>query len=216
MKKITGLFHRKKLYFQIFGSLCLMSMTILVIFSVYTNLVITGEQNQSLARVRALRLQEKMENLEQSMQLLSDSLEQTMWTADFITALINPEDADDGVSQRIVKNLVSQEALNPMIEEIFLVSSLSGKIYHSDNYYMPWEYSNEAKVYENYIENYHPEEHPSNERGNWTVTLWNRKDLSCGGYEDALLCGKRFSASGSRFFKRNAYGKAGKLLDVYL
>lgn len=175
MKKITGLFHRKKLYFQIFGSLCLISMTILVIFSVYTNLVITGEQNQSLARVRALRLQEKMENLEQSMQLLSDSLEQTMWTADFITALINPEDADDGVSQRIVKNLVSQEASNPMIEEIFLVSSLSGKIYHSDNYYMPWEYSNEAKVYENYIENYHPEEHPSNERGNWTVTLWNQK-----------------------------------------
>lgn len=64
MKKITGLFHRKKLYFQIFGSLCLVSMTILIIFSVYTNLVITGEQNQSLARVRALRLQEKMENLE--------------------------------------------------------------------------------------------------------------------------------------------------------
>ncbi|WP_434310093.1 helix-turn-helix domain-containing protein [Hominifimenecus sp. rT4P-3] len=175
MEAFRRLIHTQKLYFQIFGSLCLLSIVMLAFFLFYANTAISGEKNTSLHRIRALGLQDKSESLERMMDYLAASMEQTLWTDDFVMALINPDAVNDEVSQRIVKNLASQQAANSMLEKIFFISDRSGILYHSDHYYMPWEYSTEVSVYERHLERAHPEKHPSNQKGNWQVMTWNQK-----------------------------------------
>jgi len=172
---VGRMFRTKKLYFQIFGGLCLLSVVILLFFGFYTNAVYGGEKRRNLHRIHALRLQKICDGIERTLDLLAGAIEQTLWTNDFITALINPEGIDDMASQRIVRNLESQKAANEMIVKMFLVSGTSSTVYHSDNYYMPWEYSREASVCERYWQEYEPDLHPGNESGEWTAMVWKQK-----------------------------------------
>ena len=155
-KKLIGLFQKKSIFYQTFFVLVLLTGVTILFFGYTINSIFGERQREQIADLNLRQMRRISDEVDLACNLLAHDMVQSLWTADFRKAMIDPEGTDTSCQSRIVSTLKSHRDNNGLIKDAFLFTSFSELVYSSSGTFLPLEYSNSAKVIHAYLERYTP------------------------------------------------------------
>ena len=126
------------------------------VFWIYHKFDFWRRQREQIADLNLRQMRRISDEVDLACNLLAHDMVQSLWTADFRKAMIDPEGTDTSCQSRIVSTLKSHRDNNGLIKDAFLFTSFSELVYSSSGTFLPLEYSNSAKVIHAYLERYTP------------------------------------------------------------
>lgn len=134
MLKLLKRFRKQKnsLFVRTFSGLLLLSMTMILFMGCWMNNISGQNYRRQTAMLNLNRLKQTDESMELILDGLRQNMAQIMWSNDFITCMINPNNLEPERDYRMNRQLFSIQSGSELIQNAFLYSPLSGKVYDSE------------------------------------------------------------------------------------
>ena len=140
MKRIDGWLLRFKqgssIFTKTFLCLIILSLSMILFFGVWMNIVSIRNHRSQIGLSNLSRLRQAGESVDLTMEVLSQSMTQTIWSNDFITYMITPHNSSEDSEKRdrdyrMIRQLKSTVDGSDLIKKACFYSPLSGKIYQN-------------------------------------------------------------------------------------
>ncbi len=134
-QRLAPLLHglrRKSLFYKTLGMLLLLSVITVIFFGVYINRLVVQSQRERIDALNLAQLQSIGDNMDTRLQTMAAAIEQSLWSSDFVSLMVNPYQADSDAAYRVVDVLAGYVSGDQLVQEAFLYLSASGEVYSSD------------------------------------------------------------------------------------
>lgn len=155
-KRLSGLFHRRSIFYQTLLTLIALSLVTAVFFGYVMSSVFGDRQREQIVELNLNQMRRASDEVELAFDLLSNGMVQNLWTSDFLKVMIDPEGTALSHQSRVLSALKTYQDVNELVEEACLYTPFSQLVYTSTGVSLPLEYSNQAPVIEAYLEKYTP------------------------------------------------------------
>lgn len=140
---------KNTLFTKTFSGLLLLSFVTVFFMGIWMNRVLAGNYRTEQARANLERLRQTEESMELVIEVLSQSMEETLWSSDFITCLVSPGRTTLEQSYRIIRQIGAAVSEDGLVKSAFLFSPVSGEV-HNDRVSCPAEEFADISVIEAY------------------------------------------------------------------
>lgn len=132
------------LFWKTFLGLLLMSFATVCFLGFWMNRSVSRNYREAQARANLGRLRQTDEALGLTVEVMSQSMEQTLWSSDFITELVNPNDTTVEQNYRIIRQLESIQSGDSLVKTAFLYAPYPDQVYTDRDVYGRAEFSDAA------------------------------------------------------------------------
>lgn len=129
--RIRMMVRRNSLFVRIFAGLSLLSLGMVLFLGFWMNNISSQNYRRQVALSNLSRLKQADEAMDLITEVLSQNMAQVMWSNDFITYLIGPDNVAPERDYRMLRQLKSVISGSELVQEAFLYSPFTGKIYDS-------------------------------------------------------------------------------------
>lgn len=155
-KRLSGLFHRRSIFYQTLLTLIALFLVTAVFFGYVMSSVFGGRQREQIVELNLAQMRRASDEVELAFDLLSSGMVQNLWTSDFLKVMIDPEGTELSHQSGVLSALKTYQDINDLVEEACLYTPFSQLVYTSTGVSLPLEYSNRTPVIEAYLERYAP------------------------------------------------------------
>ncbi len=125
-------FRRKSLFYKTLGMLLLLSVITVAFFGIFINRLVIRSQTEQIDRLNLAQLQSIGENVDTQLKSMAASIEQSLWSSDFVSLMVNPYQSNADAAYRVVDVLAGYVSGDQLIQTVCLYLSASGEVYTSD------------------------------------------------------------------------------------
>lgn len=142
---------KNSIFVRIFTGLTLLSLIMVSFMGFWMNNISSQNYRHQMALSNLNRLKQADEVMGLTVNMLSQNMDQAMWSNDFITYMVSPGRTAPDQDYRIIRQLKSIVSGSALVQNAFLYSPLMGEIYDSTNIF-PAEDFEEWPVLEKYFQ----------------------------------------------------------------
>ena len=168
MPLFVNAFHRKSIFYKTFGMLSILSVVTVLMFALFINQLVVRTQKDRIDDLNLTQLRRIGDDVDTRLQNIAQNMEQSLWSSDFISLMVNPYNKDSDRSFRIVDQLAGYVTGNALIEQAFLYLPASEEVFGSDGNYLPLDRFSDQNAIQLYLDN-HDRERKSQGDTEWKI-----------------------------------------------
>ena len=147
-------FQKKSIFWKTFFMISIMSIATILIFGIFINQLMVSSQRSRIRDLSLMQLRQTSKDVEMRLDVLEESMEQTLWSNDFVTLMVNPVGRNSNVNYRVASALAGYASGNSLIHKAWFYVPALDEIYSSSGSYMSIDSSSERRSTMYYLENY--------------------------------------------------------------
>ena len=147
-------FQKKSIFWKTFFMISIMSIATILIFGIFINQLMVSSQRSRIHDLSLMQLRQTSKDVEMRLDVLEESMEQTLWSNDFVTLMVNPVGRNSNVNYRVASALAGYASGNSLIHKAWFYVPALDEIYSSSGSYMSIDSSSERRSTMYYLENY--------------------------------------------------------------
>ena len=132
----TGTIHRYSVFYTTFGLLMVLALVTVIFWGFFGNRLLGRQQQEKIQEAGWQQLSRAGEEVDLVFDVLSKSMRQSMWSADLISVMVNPDQVNPELGNRIVKLLQSHVSGNNLVDEALFYCVYSDTVYLSRGDYL--------------------------------------------------------------------------------
>lgn len=168
VSSMLGTLRRKSLFYKTFGMLSLLSVITVILFGIFVDRLVVQAQNDQIDRMNLTQLQRVGDHVDLQLQNMAANAEQTLWSRDFVSQMVNPFQVDADAQFRITNVLEGYVTGNALIQQAFLYLAAAEGVYSSDGTYLDTDEIQGWEVLEQYL-TIRQENREAEEESQWCV-----------------------------------------------
>lgn len=94
-------FQKKSIFWKTFFMISIMSIATILIFGIFINQLMVSSQRSRIHDLSLMQLRQTSKDVEVRLDVLEESMEQTLWSNDFVTLMVNPVGRNSNVNYRV-------------------------------------------------------------------------------------------------------------------
>ena len=123
---------RQSLFYKTFGMLAALGLFSVVIFALFINSLVVRTQTERINELNLAHIERIGDDVDLRLSLLADNVSQSLWSTDFISLMVNPEQSESDLAYRVTESLSGYVQENLLVDETFLYLPITGDVYLSE------------------------------------------------------------------------------------